>query len=114
MNDHFLTHFAMRGDLPNPANSSRVRNSPLHCTDPSLHELGDPRYAHLTPPVSPPNLLIAERILEILPALHTTSVDVHLESKARITQLADTEAVGVWQRYGDDGSEDCWREFTKH
>ena len=53
MNDHFLTHFAMHEDLPNPANSSRLRNSLLHHTDPSLHELCDARYTHRTPPISP-------------------------------------------------------------
>jgi len=65
-----------------------------------------------------PNLLIAERMLEIFPVLQTASLDVRPESKARIIRLADRE----WSAYGgdtgvstiDSGSKECKREFTKH
>ena len=47
---------------------------------------------HLSPHL---NLFIAERIIGILLALRAASVEVRPETKARITRLADTEAVGV-------------------
>ena len=42
------------------------------------------------------NLFIAERILEIRPVLRAASFEVRPEIKARITRLADSEAVGIW------------------
>lgn len=47
-------------------------------------------------------------MIEIHPVLHTASLDVHPESKTRIIQLANREAVGIWQRHGDVHHR--WRE----
>lgn len=99
----------MQGDLPNPANPSRPPTPRsivqiYHCINPVIRII---RIACLPSPHL--NLPTVDRILEILPTLRATSADLRPKSNLRITRLADTEAVGVLQRHGDDESEECRR-----